>query len=137
MKDLQRQPHLLMKLAGNSLTVAESLRENYFKNTAKFVAHVRTAMRTAAVGKRSDSIVETVKVDDTDWSKRQGEVVTFMDGDIGEVPALDVDEAILSEQLINFPVLAKIKEPESQGEREEKDAFEASEEASMSGRITP
>jgi hypothetical protein len=34
-EDLQRQPHLLMKLAENSLTVAESLRDNYFKNTAR------------------------------------------------------------------------------------------------------
>ena len=46
-EDLQRQPHLLMKLAENSLTVAESLRDNYVKNTAKFVAHLRGAMRMA------------------------------------------------------------------------------------------
>lgn len=74
-----------MKLAENSLTVAESLRDNYFKNTAKFVAHLRTAMRMAAAGKRSDSILETVNVDDADWSELQGEVVTFMDGGVGEV----------------------------------------------------
>ena len=40
------------------------------------------------------------------------------------LPDLDVGEAILSGQLINFPVLVKIKKPESEGEREEKDAFE-------------
>lgn len=45
------------------------------------------------------------------------------------LPDLDVGEAILSGQLINFPVLVKSKEPESKGEREEKDAFEALEEA--------
>lgn len=39
------------------------------------------------------------------------------------LPDLDVGEAILSGQLINFPVLVKIKSPASQGEREEKDAF--------------
>ncbi len=45
------------------------------------------------------------------------------------LPDLDVGEAILSGQLINFPVLVKIKQPTSQGEREEKDAFVALEEA--------
>lgn len=45
------------------------------------------------------------------------------------LPDLDVGEAILSGQLINFPVLVRIKEPESKGEREERDAFEALEEA--------
>jgi uncharacterized protein len=45
------------------------------------------------------------------------------------LPDLDVGEAILSGQIVNFPVLAKIKEPASQGEREEQDAFEALEEA--------
>jgi len=84
-EDLQRQPHLLMKLAENSLTVAESLRDNYFKNTAKFVAHLRGAMRMAAIGKRSDNVLETTSVDDADWSELQGEVVTFMDGGVGEV----------------------------------------------------
>jgi uncharacterized protein len=45
------------------------------------------------------------------------------------LPDLDKGEAILSGQLINFPVLVKMKPPKSQGEREEKDAFEALEEA--------
>ncbi|MBV9491097.1 MAG: ATP-binding protein [Verrucomicrobia bacterium] len=39
------------------------------------------------------------------------------------LPDLDTGEAILSGQMINFPVLAKIKEPASKGEREEGDAF--------------
>lgn len=40
------------------------------------------------------------------------------------LPDLDVGEAILSGQLINFPVLVRIKKSESEGEREERDAFE-------------
>jgi hypothetical protein len=44
------------------------------------------------------------------------------------LPDLDVGEAILSGQLINFPVLVRMKPPESQGEREERDAFETLEE---------
>ncbi len=45
------------------------------------------------------------------------------------LPDLDVGEAVLSGQFINFPVLVKIKEPESQGEHEERDAFKVLEEA--------
>ncbi len=45
------------------------------------------------------------------------------------LPDLDVGEALLSGQLINFPVLVRIKPPQSQGEREEEDAFKALEEA--------
>jgi DNA helicase HerA-like ATPase len=41
------------------------------------------------------------------------------------LPDLDVGEALLSGQFINFPVLVKIKEPVSKGEREEEDAFVA------------
>ncbi len=47
-EDLQRQPHLFMRLAENALTVAESLRGNYFANTAKFVSALRRAMDEAA-----------------------------------------------------------------------------------------
>lgn len=39
------------------------------------------------------------------------------------LPDLDVGEALLSGQLINFPVLVRIKPPASHGEREEQDAF--------------
>ncbi len=63
-------------------------------------------------------------------------VETLGEDEARMLPDLDVGEAILSGQLINFPVLAKIKEPESQGEREEKDAFEALEEARIGGRVT-
>jgi uncharacterized protein len=48
------------------------------------------------------------------------------------LPDLDVGEAVLSGQLINFPVLVKLKKPQSSGEREERDAFEALEEAHKS-----
>lgn len=45
------------------------------------------------------------------------------------LPDLDVGEAVLSGQMINFPVLVKIKPPESKGEHEEEDAFKALEDA--------
>lgn len=40
------------------------------------------------------------------------------------LPDLDVGEALLSGQFINFPVLVRMKEPASKGEREEEDAFQ-------------
>ncbi|MEO1074398.1 MAG: ATP-binding protein [Bacteroidota bacterium] len=52
-------------------------------------------------------------------------VESLGEDDAAMLPDLDVGEAILSGQLINFPVLARIKLPEAQGEREETDAFEA------------
>ncbi|MCS7002764.1 MAG: ATP-binding protein, partial [Dehalococcoidia bacterium] len=39
------------------------------------------------------------------------------------LPDLDVGEALLSGQMVNFPVLARIAKPKSVGEREEEDAF--------------
>jgi hypothetical protein len=53
------------------------------------------------------------------------------------LPDLDVGEAILSGQLINFPVLVRMKPPESQGEREERDAFETLEEIRKASDNTP
>lgn len=77
--DLQRQPHLFMKLAENALTVAESLRGNYFKNTAEFVSALRAAMR------RTEPILHVMPVDSMSWADVQGEVVTFIDGGVGQV----------------------------------------------------
>ncbi len=82
--DLQRRPHLFLKLAENALSVAESLRGNYFHNTAKFVTALRRAMREAAAGKR-DPVLTVHPVRDADWSAVAGEVVTFIDGGIGRV----------------------------------------------------
>ncbi|WP_027255055.1 ATP-binding protein [Planktothrix agardhii] len=44
------------------------------------------------------------------------------------LPDLDVGEAILSGQFTSFPILVKMKAPESKGEHEEKNAFDALEE---------
>jgi DNA helicase HerA-like ATPase len=51
-------------------------------------------------------------------------VETLGDDEAQMLPDLDVGEALLSGQLINFPVLVRMKPPVSQGEREEQDAFE-------------
>jgi DNA helicase HerA-like ATPase len=51
-------------------------------------------------------------------------VETIGEDEARMLPDLDVGEAILSGQFINFPVLVKIKPPEAKGEREEDDAFD-------------
>jgi hypothetical protein len=80
-EDLQRQPHLLMMLAENALTVAESLRDNYFRNTARFIA----ALRQAAI-RYDNPIMQVGSVADADWSQVEREVVTFIDGGVGTAP---------------------------------------------------
>ena len=52
-------------------------------------------------------------------------IETLGEDDARLLPDLDKGEALLSGQFINFPVLVKMKEPESRGEREEEDAFVA------------
>lgn len=83
--DIQRQPRLLMQLAENALTVAESLRGNYFKNTSEFVAHLRKAVREGQLGTRADPPLKTHRVERAEWPSLAGEVVTFIDGGIGRV----------------------------------------------------
>jgi hypothetical protein len=80
-ESLQRRPHLFMRLLQNSLTVAESLRDNYFKNTARFVSDLRRRMRSTDEG----AILSCSRVDALEWPALQGEVVTFVDGGVGQV----------------------------------------------------
>lgn len=72
-------------------------------------------------------IMRMVNPADQNFVKRV--VETLGEDEARMLPDLDVGEAILSGQLINFPVLAKMKEPGSKGEREEEDAFKVLEEA--------
>ncbi len=82
-EDFQRQPHLFLRLAENALTVAESLRDNYFRNTAQFVTALRKAMRASST--RSEPVLTAHTVVDAAWSSVQNEVVTFIDGGVGQV----------------------------------------------------
>jgi len=64
--DLQRQPHLLMKLAENALIVAESLRDNYFKNTAQFITALRRAVQATVKGQCADSVLSVHNVENAE-----------------------------------------------------------------------
>lgn len=85
LRDLHRQPHLFLRLAQNALTVADSLRNNYFKNTASFVTVLRKAIVMHEKGQRTDCILKTHDVSGSVWNDFKSEVVTFIDGGIGEV----------------------------------------------------
>src|SRR5215472_5912095 len=75
--ELQRQPHILMRLAENSLTVAQSIRDNYFRNTARFVSDVRRAIAQAERGERTTPILVTEDVSAACWPDYPDEVVSF------------------------------------------------------------
>jgi hypothetical protein len=77
LEDLQR-PHLFLRLIENTLTVAQSLRQNYFHSTAQFVSHLRRSLD------RADPIIRIGHADDCAWPDLHGEVVTFIDGGVGQ-----------------------------------------------------
>ena len=85
LEDLHHQPQLMMKLAENTLLVAESLRDNYFRNTALFISHLRQAIDAANRGKRDSYILEVCSVADATWEEFQDELVSFIDGGVGQV----------------------------------------------------
>ena len=85
LEDLHHQPQLMMKLAENTLLVAESLRDNYFRNTALFISHLRQAIDEANRGKRDSYILEVCSVADAAWEEFQDELVSFIDGGVGQV----------------------------------------------------
>src|SRR4051812_6452897 len=78
---LQQQPYLLFRLAENALTVADSLRNNYFANTALFISHLRRAIRRSS----ETPILRLDRVQEAAWRDLSGEVVTFIDGGVGTV----------------------------------------------------
>ena len=83
-REIHSQPHVFMRLAENSLTVAESLRNNYFKNTASFVTNLKKAANLANLGSRKP-IFRQYSVNNPVWSDFNGELVSFIDGGVGQV----------------------------------------------------
>lgn len=77
--DIQKQPHIFMRLIENSLTVAESFRNGYLANTAEFISALRVAV------KRDNPVIAIHQAELVEWSNLSGEVVTFIDGGVGRV----------------------------------------------------
>ena len=63
-------------------------------------------------------------VNPADQAFVRGVIESLGEEEVRLLPDLDVGEALLSGQMVNFPVLVRMKPPESQGEREETNAFE-------------
>src|SRR3989442_15786353 len=80
---LQRQPHLMLRLAENALLVAESLRDNYFRNTASFVTVLRRALEQEQNGLRAERLLSLGGVAHPGWAHHQGEVGPFIHGGVG------------------------------------------------------
>ena len=78
--DLLRQPQLMME----TLSVAENLRDNYIRNTARFINHLRRAMDRDNKEGQEISILQTYSVADAAWKEFQNELVSFIDGGIGQ-----------------------------------------------------
>lgn len=81
-EQLQRQPHLLMQLAENAFNVATNLRDNYFHNTARFIAALRDFNKPDGTSQRR-SILHVEPADGLSWADCKGELVTFIDGGVG------------------------------------------------------
>jgi uncharacterized protein len=71
-----------------------------------------------------NSFVIMRMVNPTDQSFVRRVIETLGEDEAKLLPDLDVGEALLSGQFINFPVLVRMKEPVSKGEHEEEDAFQ-------------
>ena len=76
--------NIIVRLAANSFTVAENLRDNYFRNTQKFVSHLRQRISSGSAA-GNDPIMKVDKVDDLRWEDIKGERVSFIDGGVGHV----------------------------------------------------
>lgn len=87
LEDFHKQPQLMMKLAENSLLVAENLRNNYFHNTARFISDLRRRMviDTANTETNDNPILQACSVADASWEDFQNELVSFIDGGVGQV----------------------------------------------------
>ena len=83
-EDLLRQPQLMMKIVEKTLLVAKNLRDNYFRNTARFISHLRRAMNRDNKEEQESSILQTYSVADAAWEEFQNELVSFIDGGVGQ-----------------------------------------------------
>lgn len=123
---------------GKAMTPAEQRAVNTTKQIAqegrKFgVGLVLISQRPSRLDETTlsqcNSFVIMRMVNPADQSFVRRIVESIGEDDAQMLPDLDVGEALLSGQFVKFPVLVRIKAPESRGEREEKDAFEQLEEA--------
>ena len=87
---IAQRPHIFVALMQNALTVAASLRDNYFKNTAGLVSRLcdqRSLGGSEHAG--GQSLFAVNKIDRSKgWADYAGEEVAFIDGGVGSVEIL-------------------------------------------------
>lgn len=77
--DLADRPHLFVRLAENALTIAQGMRDNYLRNTATLVSQIRTSLQ------RANPPFQICDATPVSWEDVRDEVVTFIDGGVGQV----------------------------------------------------
>ncbi|MDJ1176940.1 DNA double-strand break repair nuclease NurA [Roseofilum capinflatum] len=75
---IQKQPHILIKLQENALKVATNARDNYFKNTAQLISFLQQK-------NQDNHLFKINHVENPSWSNFQNEIVTFIDGGVGQI----------------------------------------------------
>jgi len=79
--ELRRQPNIFRHIIESSLAVGKDIRERYLPITATLLERIRTAGLMDKIG--------TVDVEpNTFWREHHGEVVTFVDGGVGNIQIL-------------------------------------------------
>lgn len=90
MQEIVKRPHIFVALVQNALTVAQSLRDNYFTDTAELVSLLRPKVD---YGRGRDNIKDPIfemrAVDKSKcWEDYRGEEIAFIDGGVGSVEFL-------------------------------------------------
>jgi hypothetical protein len=78
LSELRRQPNVFRRIIESSLAVGKDIRERYLPITATLLERIRTAGLMDEIG-RVDAGLSTF------WPDHRGEVVTFIDGGVGNI----------------------------------------------------
>lgn len=85
-EEITKRPHIFIALVQNALTIAQSLRDNYFINTAKVVSRIRDDLTAKDISTTQEMIFNINCIDKSiGWEELRGEEVAFIDGGIGSV----------------------------------------------------
>jgi len=89
-QEMAKRPHIFVALAQNALTVAHSLRDNYFRNTAALVARFREHLTKCTESSKGGKPLFTMESLDVGkhWDAYRGEEIAFIDGGVGSVAIL-------------------------------------------------
>lgn len=88
-QEIINRPHIFVALVQNALTVAQSLRDNYFADTARLISKIRNELSGIDEGKKGDPLFSINAIDtNRSWDYYLGEKIAFIDGGVGSVEIL-------------------------------------------------